>query len=571
MQRLQRVIALLALCLIFALSVWYSSVEHINPRVFLANADEAGFIDSDSEATNDQCPAPTPGWAYAEYEQNKSKWYPAIIRYEIKESGLSPVKNLFGKPCEWKQNKLTVKGHCIGVNNCKGDTYTDEQGKQQEIGVTEDEQKDRDRSVENFRERNRLLEALQDARLTGDPDTIKKAEEALRNFQRETGVTTLLVDQAFQVAQVNNGVISDASAGFNPTIKSDTFSADLSADNRAVSVQQQVVPAVQNPVEPPKPNIQNQTGPPPTVTTRQPEFTAGSNAQGNTANTNNPTTQMFSPNRQLSDSWNVTSLFSGGSGANAPAVGPVAYAPNPTPMYNNRNFDSLGTPVLGQPQQQNSIEDILKRLAGNTPQERPIVTAADLSGNVISGGLGQSIVSIGASLFTPVGDFVGAAFSPAPAADEAAASLERMEMLRDEAVSFEGKFLKLDSLELMLAPGDPQQVFDRLEDILPELSKRAHNPFRDGVLVRAKPWDEFEGNLSGYFTTGSDAYTYDEGGGASSGGVGSQEMGGDPIRESFDSKKPATVFSAMKLTVGTISQAIVDLFKNVFATLFWWL
>jgi hypothetical protein len=51
--------------------------------------------------------------------------------------------------------------------------------------------------------------------------------------------------------------------------------------------------------------------------------------------------------------------------------------------------------------------------------------------------------------------------------------------------------------------------------------------------------------------------------------------GAEGIQEAIEGarkdSKPRNVFSAMRLTLGTITEALVNLFKSFFAALFWWL
>jgi|GEM_PF-6166020 len=299
-------------------------------------------------------------------------------------------------------------------------------------------------------------------------------------------------------------------------------------------------------------------------TTQRIDAIAG-NAQSQTT-AGNSASQTFSPSQQLNNQSYLNPLFSGGNtGGTVSFGGSVAHAPVQQPVLYNRNFDSLGGPPSTFAQRNLSPADLIKALAANTPKERPVVTASDLKGDVVSGGIGGMLTSLGADLFSPVAEFVNNIFSPNETENE-------FEPLNDTkkggmASLFEKEKLKFEGMDVYLAAGDPQEVFETLEEIAKHSNERSKNPFFNGALVRTKPWDNSDGALSGYFALDSGA---DVSGGEDQQAIGGEDNG-DAIQKSFDGAKAPNVFSAMKLTVGTITQAITELFKNIAATLFWWL
>lgn len=290
--------------------------------------------------------------------------------------------------------------------------------------------------------------------------------------------------------------------------------------------------------------------------------------------TDRPQPTTFNPSQQISNPFNWgTASFGGGSGGySVPSGGSVAYAPSgPTGFY-NRNFESLGGPSTFS-QSQVSPYDLVARLAANTPRPGSQVTADELSGGVTRGGLGRTLLGIGSAIFSPVGEFLSSALSPASSEPDRLASLSEREVtLAPKRVSFDKRLLEVGVAELLLIPGDPREVFERIEGIAEGRPTRPSNPFFDGVLVRTNPWEPGAGGLMGYIALDSG-----EGGGSteetspqvspSEGGEGMQ----DAIRGALEGSKPRNAFSAMRLTLGTIADALSNLFKNFFTTLFWWL
>jgi hypothetical protein len=305
---------------------------------------------------------------------------------------------------------------------------------------------------------------------------------------------------------------------------------------------------------------------------------------------------MFQTSPLLSNFANWVS----GAGAN-PSINPVqggsiAYAPQPAPVFYNRNFESLGSQTtFGQPQV--TPYDIVGRLAANSPQapgsqSRTQVTAEDISGGVTSGGLGRTLLDMGSAVIAPVRQLLSAVFSSprtspvielgseptvaiqtAPVGRAVALGPELDPALEPE-ISFEERLLKLGVTELLLLPGDPREVFDRIEDMANKIPTKPSNPFLDGVLVRTDPWDQGSGGLSGYFALGSGG---GGGGGAPRDSTPSPSASADDggmrgaIQGAMGGAKPKSAFSAMRLSLGTIADALKSLFKNFFDALFWWL
>lgn len=248
----------------------------------------------------------------------------------------------------------------------------------------------------------------------------------------------------------------------------------------------------------------------------------------------------------------------GGSPAGyAPVGGSFAYVQPGPPAYYNRNFDSADSQVtFAQPQV--STYDLIKKLAANTPRTRAQITPETLTGQGTSDG---GILKRLGDVLSPVGELFTSAFSPpgnpAPFSVEAEAeggvfslSAKEFNFLRDNST---------------LAPA----IVSGGEGV---------SPFSDGAMVR-DPFRLIDEIANGPFAFDSETentsvegaeFFADSQSRPSFAGGETQDRGLAEYAEDSAVTRPS-LFSAIRQSVGAVSSAVMNLFKSIAASFFWWL
>lgn len=291
----------------------------------------------------------------------------------------------------------------------------------------------------------------------------------------------------------------------------------------------------------------------------------------------------FSPSSGLTNStpFSLGSLFGGGpsagggqgGGYGASSGGAIAYAPPTSPVYQgNRGFEAMNSRVtFAEPLV--TPNDLIARLAQNTQKQSPTrVTADTLGVGGIVSGIGDTFRAIGEAVLTPITDFFSTVFSLAPETDRIASIAKDPEKRPDQLYD---ELLKMG--DLTLVAGDPTEIFADISEIAKQApDDTPPNPFFEGVMVRTDPWkpilamDLLRGLLSfdvngsvGEESLETPPESYPSG----------EEVGGGTqgaIQGAMEGSKPKSAFSAMRLSLGAIGDALANLFKNFFNSLFWW-